>query len=92
MQDCVNQLLNAINEYDPGNVESVNRLRDLVCICSDDAQLKKDPFVASLLYTASQKMRVFGYNMLNHFHENPSTSSGIIDDICDDAIKGLYRS
>ena len=92
MQDCVNQLLNAINEYDPANIESVNRLRDLVCICSDNTQLKQDPFVASLLYTASQKMRVFGYNMLNHFHENPSTSSGIIDDICDDAIKGLYRS
>lgn len=92
MQDCVNQLLNAINEYDPGNVESVNRLRDLVCICSDDAQLKQDPFVASLLYTASQKMRVFGYNMLNHFNENPSSSSGIIDDVRDDAIKGLYRS
>jgi hypothetical protein len=92
MQDCVNQLLNAINEYDPANIESVNRLRDLVCICSDNTQLKQDPFVASLLYTASQKMRVFGYNMLNHFRENPSTSSGIIDDICDDAIKGLYRS
>ena len=92
MQDCVNQLLNAINEYDPGNVESVNRLRDLVCICSDDAQLKQDPFVASLLYTASQKMRVFGYNMLNHFNENPTSSSGIIDDVRDDAIKGLYRS
>ena len=92
MQDCVNQLLNAINEYDPGNVESVNRLRDLVCICSDDAQLKQDPFVASLLYTASQKMRVFGYNMLNHFNENPSSSSGSMDDVRDDAIKGLYRS
>ena len=92
MQDCVNQLLNGINEYDPGNVESVNRLRDLVCICSDDAQLKQDPFVASLLYTASQKMRVFGYNMLNHFNENPSSSSGSMDDVRDDAIKGLYRS
>ena len=91
MRDCVNQLLNAINEYDPSNVESVNRLRDLVCICSDDAHLKQDPFVASLLYTASQKMRVFGYNMLNHFNENPSSSSGSMDDVRDDAIKGgLY--
>ncbi len=92
MQNCVNQLLNAVNEYDLSNVESVNRLRDLVCICSDDPQLKQDSFVASLLYTASQKMRVFGYNMLNHFNENPSSSSGIIDDVRDDAIKGLYRS
>ena len=92
MQDCVNRLLNAINEYDPNDINSVNRLRDLVCICSDDSQLKQDPFVASLLYTASQKMRVFGYNMLNKFNKNPSTSSGIIDDVRDGAIKGLYRS
>lgn len=92
MQGCVNQLLNAINEYDPGNIGSVNRLRDLVCICSDNVQLKQDRFVASLLYTASQKMRVFGYNILNHFNENPSASSGIINDVRDDAIKGLYRS
>lgn len=92
MQDCVNQLLNAINAYDPDDIESVNRLRDLVCVCSDDSGLKKDPFVASLLYTASQKMRVFGYNMLNGFTTNPNTFSGLIDDIRDDAVKGLYRS
>lgn len=92
MQDCVNQLLNAINMYDPDNIESVNRLRDLVCVCSDDSELKKDPFVASLLYTASQKMRVFGYNMLNGFTTNPNTFSGFFDDISDDAVKGLYRS
>lgn len=92
MQDCVNQLLNAINAYDPNDIESVNRLRDLVCVCSDDSGLKKDPLVASLLYTASQKMRVFGYNMLNGFTANPNTFSGPIDDIRDDAVKGLYRS
>lgn len=92
MQDCVNQLLNAINEYDPDNVKSVNRLRDLVCVCSDNLELKRDPFVASLLYTASQKMRVFGYNMLNNFTTNPDASIGIIDYIRNDAIKGLYQS
>ncbi len=92
MQDCVNQLLNAINEYDPDNAKSVNRLRDLVCICSDNSEMKRDPFIASLLYTASQKMRVFGYNMLNHFATNPDTGTGSIDAVRDDAIKGLYRS
>lgn len=92
MQDCVNQLLNAINEYDPDNVKSVNRLRDLVCVCSDNLELKRDPFVASLLYTASQKMRVFGYNMLNNFTTNPDASAGIIDHIRNDAIRGLYQS
>ena len=92
MQDCVNQLLNAINAYDSDDIESVNRLRDLVCVCSDDLELKNDPFVAGLLYTASQKMRVFGYNMLNGFTTNPNAFSEPIDYIRDEAVKGLYRS
>ncbi len=92
MQDCVNQLLNAINAYDSDDIESVNRLRDLVCVCSDDLKLKNDPLVAGLLYTASQKMRVFGYNMLNGFTTNPNAFSEPIDYIRDEAVKGLYRS
>ena len=31
MQDYAKKLLSAINQYDPDNSESVNRLRDLVC-------------------------------------------------------------
>lgn len=64
MQDYAKQLLSAINQYDADNPESVNHLRDLVCWISDDDALKKDKMIAQLLYIASQKMRVFGYNIL----------------------------
>lgn len=91
MQDYISQLLKAINNYDPGNFESVNHLRDLVCWISDDATLKKDPVIKELLYVASQKMRVFGYNVLNHFKEDPGTNTGM-SRLCNDAINSLYRS
>lgn len=63
MQDYAKQLLSAINQYDADNPESVNHLRDLVCWISDNDALKKDKVLAQLLYIASQKMRVFGYNI-----------------------------
>ena len=92
MQDYVNRLLLAINRYDPNDVQTVNHLRDLVCWISDNDSLKKDPIIADLLYIASQKMRVFGYNMLNGFSEEPVPSSGVLDDFGNAAIVNLYRS
>lgn len=66
--DYVNLLLDAINRYDENDVESTNKLRDIVCIVSDNEGLKTDPLIRELLYTASQKMRVFGYNVQNGFY------------------------
>ena len=45
-------------------------MRDLVCIISDDENQKRDPLIRELLYVASQKMRVFGYNVQNGFYQN----------------------
>lgn len=92
MQDCVKDLLNAINQYDSNDQDSINHLRDLVCSVSDNEDLKRDPFVASLLYTASQKMRVFGYNILNDFSSDPAGDDSELDVIRNSAIKNLYRS
>lgn len=92
MQDYTGQLLTAINQYDPNDSQSRDRLRDLVCWISDDAELKKDPIIAALLYMASQKMRVFGYNKLNGYTDNPDTSVSMMGGIGDQAINELYRS
>ncbi len=73
--DYAEQLLAAINAYDEKDAQSVDSLRDLVCFISDNAVLKTDPIVKSLLYMSSQKMRVFGYNILNHFGEDPDINS-----------------
>lgn len=92
MQDCVRQLLTAINQYNPDDPQTIDHLRDLVCWISDSEDLKQDPIVANLLYTASQKMRVFGYNALNNFSANPDSSLGMLGDIGEQAIKNLYQS
>ncbi len=92
MQDYVDKLLFAINNYDSSDIHSVNALRDLVCWISDNEELKKDKVVAELLYTASQKMRVFGYNALNHFSEPPIPETGEINSLRNVAITSIYRS
>lgn len=92
MQDYAKQLLSAINRYDANDPESINHLRDLVCWISDDEMLKKDKMIAQLLYVASQKMRVFGYNMLNGYTDDPNESLATLDDVSNQAIKNLYRS
>lgn len=69
MQDYVNLLLNAINNYNEEDEISRNRLRDLVCIISEKKELKSDPLIKELLYSASHKMRIFGYNVQNGFYK-----------------------
>lgn len=92
MQDYVKLLLTAINQYDPDNTETIDRLRDLVCWISDQSEVKKDSIIAELLYIASQKMRVFGYNKLNGFESNPSFDASLMDDIGSQVIQSLYQS
>lgn len=92
MQDYVSQLLTAINNYDPDNLQSINFLRDLVCWISDDEALKSDKVIAELLFIASQKMRVFGYNMLNKYTEEPIYSTSAMKSISNPAVTNLYRS
>lgn len=92
MQDYVSLLLNAINNYDSKNQHSIDALRDLVCWISDNEELKKDKVVEELLYTASQKMRVFGYNKLNEFKTEPIPPVGILGAISAPAVTNLYRS
>ncbi len=92
MQDYASLLLNAINNYDPNNTHSIDALRDLVCWISENETLKKDKLIAELLYIASQKMRVFGYNILNKYTEEPIPPIGSLDAISGQSIKNLYRS
>ena len=45
-----------------------------------------------LLYIASQKMRVFGYNKLNGFVTDPGEAAGSMSGIGSQAIQNLYQS
>lgn len=92
MQDYASLLLNAINNYDPDNAHSIEALRDLVCWISENETLKKDKLIAELLYIASQKMRVFGYNILNKFKTEPIPPVGELGAISAPSVTNLYRS
>ena len=70
MRDYVNLLLDAINNYNEEDMSSINKLRDLVCIISENDSIKKDPLIRESLYTASHKMRIFGYNVQNGFYKH----------------------
>ena len=54
MQDCIKDLLCAINDYNPEDKASIDRLRDIVCVISDNDEMKKDPFVEATLYCFSE--------------------------------------
>lgn len=92
MQVYIEKLLTAINQFDNTNTQSVEHLRDVVCVISDNIQLKQDPIIRSLLYVASQKMRVFGYNKLNGFTTGAETTYGELDLLRNTAIEDMYRS
>ena len=90
--DYVKDLLRAINLYDEHDENSRDELRDLVCCISENSRLKSMPFVSELLYIASHKMRVFGYNNLNQFQEDPDDYARAIDLVKVDCILDSYKS
>lgn len=90
--DYAKELLQAINTYNDSDIRSKDNLRDLVCIISENEKLKVDPFISKLLYIASQKMRVFGYNFQNGFIEDPDVMVRPMEVLKNEAIKQNYRS
>lgn len=95
MLDYVNLLLDAINKYNEDDVDSKNRLRDLVCIISENDSVKSDPLIKELLYTASHKMRIFGYNVQNGFYKQENINEKHISELqalYNQRIVNMYRS
>ncbi|MDY0247630.1 MAG: helicase-related protein [Methanosarcina mazei] len=90
--DYAEELLQAINLYDEHDPESQETLRYLVCTISEDDTIKSDSFISKLLYIASQKMRVFGYNHLNDFKEDPDIHARFIDVVKNEVIIETYKS
>lgn len=95
MLDYVNLLLDAINKYNEDDVDSKNRLRDLVCIISENDSVKSDPLIKELLYTASHKMRIFWYNVQNGFYKQENINEKHISELqalYNQSIVNMYRS
>ena len=90
--DYVKELLLAINKYNENDIKTKGRLRDLVCFISEQSTIKNDPLISNLLYLASQKMRMFGYNIQNNFSSNPEKNVSDLFTLRDESIKNIYRS
>lgn len=90
--DYAKELLLAVNSYNENDADSKAHLRDLICIISENNELKSDPLISKLLYIASQKMRVFGYNVQNGFAKDPDSLTRPIEALKNEAIKQAYRS
>lgn len=90
--DYVKELLTAINNYTETEMQSKMRLRDLICVISDNTDLTKDALMQELLYVASRKMRMFGYNVQNNLTSEPLKQKTEGVSIKDEAISQLYRS
>lgn len=56
-------LVEKLNSFD-GTEKNFEELKDIVCDVSE-SELKADLIVRELLYMAAQKMRIFGYNVMN---------------------------
>ncbi len=90
--DYVKELLTAINNYTETDMQSKERLRDLICVISDNTDLIKDELMKELLYIASRKMRMFGYNVQNNLTSDPLKQKAGGITIKDEAISQFYRS
>ncbi|MHA1169141.1 MAG: DEAD/DEAH box helicase [Candidatus Hodarchaeales archaeon] len=89
--DLLRDLVNAINTYDESE-EASTKLRNLVCYISDKKKYRNDPLFRSLLFSAAQVMRVFGYNVQNDIKLDDICSSNGLDDIRHQAIHNYYTS
>lgn len=90
--DYVKELLTAINNYTETDMQSKMHLRDLICVISDNTDLTKDALMQELLYVASRKMRMFGYNVQNNLTSEPLKHKTEGISIKDETISQLYRS
>ncbi|WP_404458322.1 DEAD/DEAH box helicase [Oceanobacillus kapialis] len=81
--EAIRELIKSINLYDE-STEKFEELRDLVCKISDEKIGFSDPLTKELLYVASQKMRTFGYNVLNNI--------SLPDDIGDTNVSFIYKN
>ena len=92
MVDYFEDLLLAINCYDENDMDSKEKLRNIVCHISENKIFIGDPIISELLYIASLKMRVFGYNYLNGLNEDPNKNVRSIDVLRNESIKNIHQS
>lgn len=91
----IKELLSLINTVDL-STEQITRMKDLVCFLSENKKSyslteEGDKRLEYVLYSASVRMRTFGYNRLNSYSPN-KINTDVISQIRDDCIADYYKT
>ena len=85
------ELVSLINNFD-GSVSAENRMRDLICYLSEEKEHQDDELYRTVIFEASEKLRVFGYiKGVNRIAIDEFKSNGVYD-IKHQAIQNFYAS
>ena len=95
LKGYIKELLSLVNTTEL-SAEQINRMKDLVCFlsekkkaCATTAEEKKR--LEYILYSASVRMRTFGYNRLNSFSAE-KINTDVISQIKDDCVADYYKT
>ncbi len=91
----IKELLSLINTSDL-STNQINRMKDLVCFISEKKKSlcmteEEKHRVEYILYSASVRMRTFGYNRLNSYSSEKNNNDAI-SQIKDDCISDYYKT
>lgn len=89
------ELLSLINTTELSS-EQINRMKDLICFLSEKKKMcamaeEESKRLEYILYSASVRMRTFGYNRLNSFSAD-KINTDVISQIKDDCIADYYKT
>jgi len=85
------RLVDLINNYD-GSQAIENQMRDLICFLSEKEEYRNDELYRTVIFEASEKLRVFGYvKGVNRISIDEFSNNGAYD-IKQQAIQNYYSS
>lgn len=96
LKKYVKELLSLVNTSDLSN-DQINRMKDLICFLSEakteltSATEEEAQRLEYVLYSASVRMRTFGYNRLNSYSAE-TINTDLISQIKDDCIADYYKT
>ena len=95
LKGYIKELLSLINTTEL-SVEQIGRMKDLVCFLSEkkktcSATEEEKKRLEYILYSASVRMRTFGYNRLNSFSAE-KINTDVISQIKDDCVADYYKT
>lgn len=95
LKGYIKELLSLVNTTEL-SAEQINRMKDLVCFLSEkkkacSATEEEKKRLEYILYSASVRMRTFGYNRLNSFSAE-KINTDVISQIKDDCVADYYKT